>query len=90
MNNEDSKIILDETLKDLESNKSVIFFISSNGNISMISTGDISPKQKKICERILVSCGDHSIILSIFLYLEILFEKFVFKIKDIVNSKSNY
>jgi hypothetical protein len=67
-----------------ESNEkgAAIFFVGNDGELSMITTGVLSKYQKDICTKMLVASGNHSIILSIVLWLEIRFEKLVYNISE--------
>jgi hypothetical protein len=51
----------------------------------MITTGVLSKHQKDVCTKMLVASGNHSIILSVVLWLEIKFEKIIYSISEWIN-----
>jgi hypothetical protein len=74
--------IVEVIKEDVDEKGAAIFFVSNNGELSMITTGVLSKYQKDICTKMLVASGNHSIILSIVLWLEIRFEKLVYNISE--------
>jgi hypothetical protein len=86
MEEENKQPIIDDIVKDvtndIASKGAAIFFVTSNGEMTMLTTGHLTKEQKKICTKMLVASGDHSIILAIILWLEINFEKAMYKILE--------
>jgi hypothetical protein len=80
---ENKQPIIDDIVKDItsdiKSKGTAIFFVTSNGEMTMLTTGNLTKEQKKICTKMLVASGDHSIILAIVLWIEIYFEKAMYK-----------
>ena len=78
--------IIDDIAKDItndiKSEGTAMFFIASNGEMTMLTTGNLTNEQRKICTKMLVASGDHSIILAIVLWIEIYFEKAIYKILE--------
>lgn len=83
MEEENKQPIIDDIVKDItsdiKSKGTAIFFVTSNGEMTMLTTGNLTKEQKKICTKMLVASGDHSIILAIVLWIEIYFEKAMYK-----------
>jgi len=79
LNNEQLK---NELLSEIEDNGMIMLCVTKEGDVIMLTTGDITPVQNSIAEKILTVIGDHSIVFKLFLYLEILFSKILFKISS--------
>ena len=47
----------------------------------MLTSGNVSKRQQKIAERMLISADNHSIVLRLVISLEIMFEKIIYKLK---------
>ena len=77
----DNKEIINALKEDIHNNAFVIFCVSEDGSVTMITTGDISKTQKNICSNMIIVSGDHSIILSSVLFLERTFENITYKFK---------
>ena len=86
MKEEKDKSELEDVVKsvkeDISEKSAVIFFVGNDGELSMITTGELSKCQKDVCTKMLVASGNHSIIMSVVLWLEIKFEKLVYKISE--------
>ena len=84
---------LDELMKeitnDIENRSSVIFYVDYKGDLLMLTTGQITEAQQKTAEKMAIVAGSHSIILSIVLKLEIVFEKILYKIHLWKNKKKS-
>ena len=85
MKEEESKEKLEETVEfikgDIEKYSGIMFYVGYSGDVIMLTSGNISKRQQKIAERMLISADNHSIILRFVLSLEILFEKIIYKLK---------
>ena len=69
----------DDIIKDITGGKgTVLLYIDEEGSVVMITSGDISKKQEIATNKLLTVIGDHSIIFSIVLYLELFFTKISF------------
>lgn len=77
----DNKEIIEVLKEDIHNNAFVIFCVSEDGSVTMITTGDISKIQKDICSNMIIVSGDHSIVLSFVLFLERTFENAMYKFK---------
>lgn len=75
---------IDILKEDIHNGSYVMFCISEDGSITMISTGEMSKVQKKICTNMLISSGNHSFILSSVLFLERNFETLLYKMKNFI------
>ena len=63
-------------IKDIAENRgAILIYIDEEGSVVMITSGDISKKQSITTNKLLTVMGDHSFVLSIVLYLEIIFTK---------------
>ena len=86
MEEENKQSIIDDIAKDItndiKTEGTAMFFITSNGEMTMLTTGNLTNEQRKICTKMLVASGDHSIILAIVLWIEIYFEKAIYKILE--------
>lgn len=80
--------ITKEIASNIKNHSSILFYVGHKGEVVMMSTGDMSKIQKSVATRILVVAGDHSFILRIVLYLEILFEKAAYKVSQLFKSRS--
>ena len=67
---------------DIKEFAGIMFYVGHSGEVIMLTTGEISKKQQKIAERMLVAADGHSIVLRFVISLEILFEKIIYKIKN--------
>ena len=66
-------------IKDIAENRgTILLYIDEEGSVVMITSGDITKKQSIAANKLLTVIGDHSIIFSIVLYLEIIFTKISF------------
>jgi hypothetical protein len=74
--------IVKSVKEDINEKGAAIFFVGSDGEMSMITTGVLSKHQKDVCTKMLVASGNHSIILSVVLWLEIKFEKIIYSISE--------
>ena len=77
--NKDNKEVMENIAKDISDKSAAMFFVNSEGSMTMITTGEMSKEQKKVCTKMLVASGNHSIILAVVLSLEINFEKLIYK-----------
>ena len=68
--NEAKQIILD----DIQKEGIIMLYLHSNGDITTITSGNLTKKQIKIAER-LVAAIEPSLILSIIFFIEIIFVK---------------
>lgn len=77
MKRTDEKIneIKNNMLEDIENNSAIMFYLDSEGRMTVVSSGNLSKSQIKIAERMLSSI-EPSIILAIVLKIEILIVKF--------------
>lgn len=69
MNQEDKKT-LDFLKDDMEENGAIVVYITSEGDLMLVTTGDLKKPQIKVAERILTAAKP-SIILSVVLFVEI-------------------
>ena len=69
----------DKIIKDISENKgTVLIYINEEGEVIMITSGDMSSKQIKETNKIVTVIGDHSIVFSIVLGLEMMFNRISF------------
>ncbi len=69
----------DKIIKDISENRgTILLYIDEEGSVVMITSGDITKKQNIAANKLLIVIGNHSIIFSIVLYLEIIFTKISF------------
>lgn len=68
--------------EDIEKKSSVLFYIGSDGDIILLSTGECTKQQVKVAERMLIAGGDHSFVLKLFLAIEIILTRFEDKISQ--------
>ena len=69
MKKEDKKT-LDFLKEDMEENGAVVVYITSKGDLMLITTGELKKPQIKVAERVLTAAKP-SIILSIVLFIEV-------------------
>lgn len=69
MNQEDKKT-LDFLKEDMEENGAVVVYITSEGDLMLVTTGELKKPQIKVAERVLTAAKP-SIVLSIVLFIEI-------------------
>ena len=79
----------DELANNIKNFSSILFYVTHEGEVIMMSTGKMTPIQKNIATKMLVVAGSHSLILKIVLNLEILFEKITYKFTEWFKSKDN-
>lgn len=81
----------DNTLKniieEIEHNSIVMFYLDQKGRVTVLSSGNLSKKQKKISERMLTSI-EPSIILSLVFLVEISIIKFQEFINRIITRRA--
>ena len=77
LNEEDLEKEITENIKNISS---LLFYVTHEGEVIMISTSEMTTIQKNIATKMLVVAGSHSLILRIVLGLEILFEKIMNRI----------
>jgi len=77
LNEEDLEKEITENIKNISS---LLFYVTHEGEVIMISTSEMTTIQKNIATKMLVVAGSHSLILRIVLGLEILFEKIMYRI----------
>ena len=66
----------DKIIKDISEKKgSVLIYINEEGEVIMITSGDMSYRQIRETNKIVTVVGDHSIVFSLVLCLEMLFSK---------------
>tara|TARA_Y100000592_G_C5423908_1_gene294622 strand:+ start:126 stop:374 length:249 start_codon:yes stop_codon:yes gene_type:complete len=69
----------DKIIKDISENKgTVLIYINEEGEVIMITSGDMSSRQIKETNKIVTVIGDHSIVFSIVLGLEMMFNRISF------------
>jgi len=78
----DNEEIKNQLLSEIEDNGMIMLCVTKEGDVIMLTTGDFTPVQTSIAEKILTVIGDHSIIFRMFLYLEILFSRLLLKISS--------
>ena len=78
---------LEEKLKNSKNFSLALFYVDREGEIIMMTAGDMSRLQKNIITKILLVAGDHSLVLKIILNLEILFEKISYRVSSCFKSK---
>ena len=71
-----------KTTDNIKNFSSLLFYITHEGEVIVISTSEMTPIQKNIATKMLVVAGSHSLILRIVLGLEILFEKIMYRISE--------
>tara|TARA_B100000085_G_scaffold192510_1_gene176406 strand:+ start:587 stop:856 length:270 start_codon:yes stop_codon:yes gene_type:complete len=85
MKEEEKKEKLEETVDfikgDIENYSGIIFYVGYSGDVIMLTSGNVSKRQQKIAERMLISADNHSIVLRLVISLEIMFEKIIYKLK---------
>lgn len=86
----DLEDIVKNVKEDIDEKGAAIFFVGNDGELSMITTGVLSKDQKDICTKMLVASGNHSIILSIVLWLEIKFEKLIYSVSEWIRPKNTW
>lgn len=69
MKKEDKKT-LDFLKEDMEENGAVVVYITSEGDLMLITTGELKKPQIKVAERVLTAAKP-SIVLSIVLFIEV-------------------
>ena len=79
----------DELVNNIKNFSSILFYVTHEGEVIMMSTGKMTPIQKNIATRMLVVAGSHSLILKIVLNLEILFEKITYRFTEWFRSKDD-
>ena len=78
MNNEEANKELDPFLED----NTVVLYLTEDGSLVIISNGKMNIKQERIITKMLTCVSkDSSFILKFILYLEILFQNTLYKIK---------
>jgi hypothetical protein len=65
----------DHLVNDLKENGAVLMYIDNGGNITLLTTGDITKVQSNITERMLAAARP-SLVLSLILFVEISIVKF--------------
>lgn len=82
---------LEELSGELTSNiknfSSILFYVTHEGDVIMLTTGDMTRIQKNIATKMLVVSGSHSIVLRLVLSLEILFEKIMYRFSELFKPK---
>tara|TARA_B100001287_G_C22665528_1_gene522622 strand:+ start:28 stop:273 length:246 start_codon:yes stop_codon:yes gene_type:complete len=74
----------DKIIKDISEKKgSVLIYINEEGEVIMITSGDMSYRQIRETNKIVTVVGDHSIVFSLVLCLEMLFSKLSFFISNL-------
>ena len=61
-----------ELKNNIKNFSSILFYVTHEGEVIMMSTGKMTPVQKNVATKMLVVAGSHSLILRIVLSLEIL------------------
>lgn len=79
----------DELTNNIKNFSSILFYVTHEGEVIMMSTGKMTPIQKNIATRMLVVAGSHSLVLKIVLNLEILFEKITYRFTELFRSKDD-
>tara|TARA_Y100001970_G_C14149201_1_gene811684 strand:+ start:618 stop:908 length:291 start_codon:yes stop_codon:yes gene_type:complete len=79
----------DELANNIKNFSSILFYVTHEGEVIMMSTGKMTSIQKNIATKMLVVAGSHSLILKIVLNLEILFEKITYRFTEWFRSKDN-
>ena len=79
----------DELTNNIKNFSSILFYVTHEGEVIMMSTGKMTPIQKNIATRMLVVAGSHSLVLKIVLNLEILFEKITYRFTEFFRSKDD-
>ncbi len=79
----------DELTNNIKNFSSILFYVTHEGEVIMMSTGKMTPIQKNIATRMLVVAGSHSLVLKIVLNLEILFEKITYRFTELFRSKND-
>tara|TARA_B100000212_G_C27375883_1_gene534690 strand:+ start:2216 stop:2458 length:243 start_codon:yes stop_codon:yes gene_type:complete len=78
----------DKIIKDISEKKgSVLIYINEEGEVIMITSGDMSYRQIKETNKIVTVIGDHSIVFSLVLGLEMLFNKLSFFVANLFRKK---
>ena len=72
----------DEITDNIKNFSSILFYVTHEGEVIMLSTGEMTSIQKNIATKMLVVAGSHSLVLRIVLGLEILFEKIMYRISE--------
>ena len=83
----ESNVDLEEKLKNSKNFSLALFYVDREGEIIMMTAGDMSRLQKNIVTKILIVAGDHSLVLRLILNLEILFEKISYRFSEWFKSK---
>ncbi len=78
---EELDITVDFIKSDIKDFAGIMFYVGHSGEVIMLTTGEVSKKQQRIAERMLVAADGHSIVLRLVINLEILFEKIIYKLK---------
>lgn len=65
----------DHLVNDLKENGAVLMYVDNGGNITLLTTGDITKVQSNIAERMLAAARP-SLVLSLILFVEISIVKF--------------
>ena len=71
-----------EITNNIKNFSSILFYVTHEGEVIVISTSEMTPIQKNIAKKMLVVAGSHSLVLRIVLGLEILFEKIMYRISE--------
>ena len=79
----------DELVNNIKNFSSILFYVTHEGEVIMMSTGKMTSIQKNIATKMLVVAGSHSLILKIVLNLEILFEKITYRFTEWFRSKDD-
>lgn len=78
-----------ELANNIKNFSSILFYVTHEGEVIMMSTGKMTSIQKNIATKMLVVAGSHSLILKIVLNLEILFEKITYRFTEWFRSKDD-
>lgn len=79
----------DKIIKDISENKgTVLIYINEEGEVIMITSGDMSSRQIKETNKIVTVIGDHSIVFSIVLGLEMMFNRISFFIASLFRKQN--
>ena len=84
-NKEEYDDSIEEIIKEsMDNNPIMIISVDKDGSVALMTTGNITKIQNDTCTKMLITVGSHSIVLSIVLWLEISFEKFLYNCSEFI------
>ena len=78
----------DELTSNIKNFSSILFYVTHEGEVIMLSTGNMTRIQKNIATKMLVVAGSHSLVLRLVLSLEILFEKIMYRFAELFKPRN--